>query len=294
MRETDIITKARFIIESKLRRFQSWIKYGNPRFPEGIAIETATYCNRTCDHCAMSTWKSPQTQKQFRMSDEVFNKLVERIVEMDWTGTISFNFFDEPMLNPQLEDRIAAVRRARPKNRLVCFSNGDFATVERARSLFNAGLSELWISDHNNRENRPQECKEGWHERVAEVEKAFPKQVYLRGMVDWEPFLANMGGTARPVNAVIRHRCEMVYGWFMVLYNGDVNICSCEPTRKLTQGNIMHRPLLDIWKNSDILAQREGAGQGHAPMFKECVICLSGNATYANEVKHEPYFKAYK
>lgn len=288
MREFDIKTKIRFIVESKLRRFQSWWLYGSPRFPEGIAIETATYCNRTCDHCAMSSWRSLETQKQFTMPDKVFDKLIDRIVEMGWTGTISFNFFDEPLLNPRLPERVAAVRRRLSRNRLVCFTNGDFLTVRKMDEMVQVGLSEMWVSDHNNPITRPDEVKDDWHDRICEVERMFPQHVMLRGMVDYKPFLVNMGGYARPANAPRRRRCESVYGWFMVLYNGDVNLCSCEPTRRYIQGNIMERPLLQIWKESKILAVREGAGQGHQPMLRECVICLGGNMSYFDQVEHGP------
>ena len=78
----------------------------------------------------------------------------------------------------------------------------------------------------------------------------------------------------------------------MVLFNGDVNLCSCEPTRKFIQGNIMDAPILDIWRRSKILDVREGAGRGHSPMLPECVTCLGGNLAYAHKVNQIPHAPA--
>jgi MoaA/NifB/PqqE/SkfB family radical SAM enzyme len=294
MKEYSIHNRVRVLLNSKARRFKNWVQYGNPRFPEGIAIETATYCNRTCDHCANTSWRDQYTDKQSRMSDDTFKALIERIKEMGWTGTCSYNFFDEPLLNPNLVDMVAYARKNLPRNRFVCYTNGDFLTMEKMGQFVAAGLSEMWISDHNNELLRPSECRPDWHRRIAEIECAYPRHVVYRGVIDYKPWLVNMGGYAHPPTSPRRKRCESVYGWFMVLYNGDVNLCSCEPTRRYIQGNIMDSSILNIWRNSLILDVREGAGQGHAPQLPECVLCLGGNATYAHKVPQKPIGKLNK
>jgi MoaA/NifB/PqqE/SkfB family radical SAM enzyme len=277
MKEYEIQTKIKTLVKSKFRRLKSLYLYGRPRFPEGITIETATFCNRTCEHCGNST--NP-FGSQVYVSNKVYSKFLERILEMKWTGTVTFNFNNEPLLDPYLVPRIALARSLLPTNRLVVYTNGDFLTIEKMGAFVKAGLSEMWVCDHNNPIMRPKEVQPGWHERINAIEQRYPKHVVLRGTVDDKPWLVPMGGASKPEASRPRTRCEDVYGYFMVLYDGNVNLCSCEASRRFIQGNIMENSILDIWKHSRLLKVREGVGQGSGPMLPSCELCLKGNTAY--------------
>jgi radical SAM protein with 4Fe4S-binding SPASM domain len=273
MKEYLIHNRIRLLFNAKMRRLSSWLIYGNPRFPEGIGIELSTECNRRCYYCP--TGAMPFGRQEI-MTDEVFLKVLDRMHEIRWPGTIQFNFLNEPLLYPDLCKRISQTRQSFPFNRLIMFSNGDFLTLAKMEELVKAGLNEIWITDHVSSRNYTPAYQAEWRKKIAEIYSVYSKYIVLRGKLEEKSWLSNCGGSSKPKNARTNKRCEIVHTWFSILYNGDVNLCCCEPRRKYIQGNIMNQSIMDIWKNTKMKDIRQASADGK-PLVKECKDCLAGN-----------------
>lgn len=71
--------------------------------PKNASIETCTACNHSCIYCPVSEFPS----KQLVMDLPLFNLAMDRIGEMGRKmKRVSFNHYNEPLLDPLLVDRI--------------------------------------------------------------------------------------------------------------------------------------------------------------------------------------------
>jgi hypothetical protein len=64
-----------------------------------VEIETAASGNRRCHHCPVSTHGARTGQ----MPRELFAKIISDLREMGFRGTMSFHFYNEPLLDDRLE-----------------------------------------------------------------------------------------------------------------------------------------------------------------------------------------------
>jgi radical SAM protein with 4Fe4S-binding SPASM domain len=243
---------------------KSWLRYGSPIFPEAIVIETSTKCNRSCYYCPNSI--KPAVEQTY-MPDSVFSKVIERMLEMKWKGAVFFHFFNEPMLDPSIYDKIAAVRKRFPKNRLQLFTNGDYLTHDSIVFLIKSGISRITIAEHL-------PFNESWRKKAREFERLYPKHVYLRDPIESDPS-KGVGLVTNPGTGVRgQKRCIVVRCSYVIQHNGDVALCNFDWHRQYNQGNIMESSLLDIWRNSKVLDIREGAANGK-PVIEFCKKCMA-------------------
>ena len=97
-----------------------------PRLPKfrKIDIETHSYCNRTCDFC--SNYVYPRLFKQ-EMEKEVFSKIVDELVELEYDRYIFLFRYNEPLSNiPNIKRCSAEIRKKLPKVRIGINTNGDY------------------------------------------------------------------------------------------------------------------------------------------------------------------------
>lgn len=127
-------------------RFTPWdlipfsYKYARLRLqrrPVLVHFEVTMRCNARCGFC--DYWKTPAEQKAHEAKSFVdaarhFNPML-----ITWTG-------GEPLLRSDLEDLVAAVDRAVRTKYTTVITHGAMLTLERARSLWAAGIGQFNIS----------------------------------------------------------------------------------------------------------------------------------------------------
>ncbi len=110
-----------------------------------VEIETDARCNRKCSYCPVST----QDRRIGQMSADLFAKIISDLREMSFGGTMSFHFYNEPLMDDRLEDFVRLAHQGLPAARLLLFTNGDLLTEARFASLIRAGLTSLRVSLHD-------------------------------------------------------------------------------------------------------------------------------------------------
>ncbi len=94
-------------------------------------------CNARCDFC--DYWKTSPEMKAKELSSFVDAAKAFDPMLITWTG-------GEPLLRKDLEDLVAAVDRAVRTKYTTLLSHGAMLTLERARSLWDAGIAQFNIS----------------------------------------------------------------------------------------------------------------------------------------------------
>ena len=114
--------------------------------PLAIEIEINSECNLSCAYCPNAKKKRIETG---HMSEDLFVKLMEQLRSHQYSGRISFHFYNEPTLSPQLERFISITRDYIPNAKTVLYSNGTGLGKEKIDSLYSAGLARLVITEHH-------------------------------------------------------------------------------------------------------------------------------------------------
>jgi MoaA/NifB/PqqE/SkfB family radical SAM enzyme len=247
-----------------------WIKYGDPFFPRIISIEINTHCNRACVYCPnVFTPKAPRLIKQ-----DVFDKIVQRIAELNYSGVVYFVFFNEPTLNPKLKDYIAQLKQHAPKVMTRICTNGDLLTAYTVKQMIESGLDRIYVMRHIPTSNQ-------WSEKMQSLAEAFPGIFVIMDIEDLEKTngLNDFGGTVNVKNKMIpeknRHGvpvCRVHAHVAQITIDGKWDLCCTDYGRTHSFGDLMHDSFSSIWKDRSFVVMRNKlrSGQPVLPFCKSC------------------------
>jgi MoaA/NifB/PqqE/SkfB family radical SAM enzyme len=107
------------------------------RRPVLVHFEVTMRCNAGCDFC--DYWKTPAEEKERERRSFADAARHFRPMMITFTG-------GEPLLRRDLEDIVAEVDRAVPRTYLAMITHGGMLSVERAQSLWDAGICQFNVS----------------------------------------------------------------------------------------------------------------------------------------------------
>lgn len=128
------------------KRFKPWhlvpfaIRYAKlraTRRPVLVHFEVTMRCNARCDFC--DYWKTDAAARASELKSFADAARHFRPMMITFTG-------GEPLLRPDLEQVVAEVNRAAPLTWMSVITHGAMLTVERAQSLWDAGMAQFCIS----------------------------------------------------------------------------------------------------------------------------------------------------
>jgi hypothetical protein len=248
--------------ERRRRRLKEWEdEQGKP--PAIVEIETDARCNRRCSYCPVSTHEKRAGQ----MPPELFAKIISDLREMSFRGTMSFHFYNEPLLDHRLEGFVELARKELPEARLLLYTNGDALTADRAESLFRAGLTDIRVSVHDAAaEERLAQFTNGLEPSIAD--RIIPVRYYDQalaldnrcGTIQLQPWVCLPDRTAGCHNIT-----SMVIDW-----QGRVPLCCNDFLVAHGHGDVNTASVKEIWERSRAL--RKEIFLGHYEL-EVCQIC---------------------
>lgn len=139
----DIFNLCRMIEEEKGELLNKVPGFWKERNYE-VQIETTSYCNAKCNFCPNVSLK----RKKNIMSDEVFEKILDRIEEEKINvTTFILHLNGEPLIDSKIFDRIRTIKDRFPKGTRVRFTtNFSLADTEIIEKIFECGLDEITCS----------------------------------------------------------------------------------------------------------------------------------------------------
>lgn len=111
-----------------------------------VEVETHSYCNRRCTYCPNVI--GDRIGANQHMPADIWEKLVGGLEEIDYRSNLVLNYYNEPLADRAILDRIRELRRRVPKARIMIYSNGDYLEPAFIEELADAGLDYLHISIH--------------------------------------------------------------------------------------------------------------------------------------------------
>jgi hypothetical protein len=184
MSKPTIAQLRRVLGETKPKKEREYadVREQHTTFATFFSIETGSECNRSCTFCPVSHY--PREGDEY-MSDEMFDRILDQLVEMRYSQRIALYSYNEPLRDARLPDLIARVRARLPRTCVMINSNGDyFKTSADIQRLYDAGLNQMQINVYCAADGS------GNPERIARgIESAKKRYAFLRGLVDALPHL---------------------------------------------------------------------------------------------------------
>ena len=113
--------------------------------PDHLQIQTVTGCNGRCAFCPNGQTLRPIPPGQ-RMAWDLYRSVIDQCLALP-VRRFSVYLMNEPLLDPELPERIAYITARRKKPQYVkIISNGSLLTERMAKGLLDAGLDKLKLS----------------------------------------------------------------------------------------------------------------------------------------------------
>ncbi len=262
------------IVKDKLQYFEG--------FPVFSIIEFNIYgnCNRDCSFCPVSN-PLVYEKKHEGISTELFNKILDDLVQIDYKGKILFSAFSEPLLHKKLENLLLSAKTKLPQSRLEIVTNGDLLSTKKLKSIFDAGLDSISISMYDGKHQIEH------FNNMMETCGLDNTQVILRRRYfedgNYGITISNRSGLINSnefrdenENAIselpLKNKCYYPFYMILIDYNGDVLLCPHDWSKKFKFANLATQNLWDTWKNKTINGIRKKLASSNRN-FNPCNRC---------------------
>ncbi len=232
---------------------------GVPTF-SSIEISINGACNRRCFFCPrVDKEKYPNILNSLEIN--VYQKLINDLERINFSGRISFSGFCEPLLTKNLNEYIKIARGKLEKVQLEIVTNGDPLLAKNGKSrlkvLFDMGLNNCRVSlyDGPHQIDFFEKLKE---ELSLSDEQLIIRKRYLGPDESYGLTISNRAGSVKlknehfelkPLEEPLKQPCYYPFYKVLLDHNGDVLICSNDWKKEAVVGNISDESLVKIWSN---------------------------------------------
>ena len=244
--------------------------------PSIVEISESGTCNRSCAFCPRSAPEYPDIKEFIDLA--LVEKLARQLNEAGFKGLFLFSGFVEPMLDKNIYDLVALVRKNLPECRIEMVTNGDVLNKKRLTRLFESGLSTLLISVYDGKPEA--EAFEALCLDAGLTDAQFKvRHRYLPPEQDFGITLSNRAGMMETTEHRIPslttpsgHPCYYTHYTFFMDYLGDVLQCPHDWGKKFIVGNMIKQDFKDIWLGPKLKAARKRLAAGNRN-YSPCNVC---------------------
>ena len=249
--------------------------------PSVIEISNSGMCNRKCAFCPRSA-PDYKDVNEF-ISDEIHNKIYNELKLNNYSGSIIYSGFVEPLLDKRIYRHLKDIRSKLPDANIEVITNGDPLNKKRIIKLFESGISVLLISVYDG-EKEYQQFEKMMSELKINKKKYVIRKRYYGEDKDFGMTLSNRAGMLEnaefkinPLKKSLNLKCTYPSYTFFIDYNGDVLMCSHDWGKKMVMGNINKNSIEEIWNSKKFNFARQKLNNADRN-FSPCNVCdVKGN-----------------
>ncbi len=281
-----------------------------PSFPRMIQIQTRTGCNGACVFCPYPD--AHDKVPKGRMTDALFEKIVDEIARHNATKRVSPYLMNEPFLDATILDKARRVKKRVPKASVVLTTNGSMLSEAVVDNLVHDNpLRALYISMQGI-EKAPYEAsmrgalvfektKENV-ERLIDKRNQYAPNLKIvvtmvktnridaekavaywraRGVDSKYTMLENRGGNTDTFEGLnvgtkrVFRDCVRLLKNAYILFNGDLILCCTDYYKTMVLGNVEHATIAEVWNSESARALRHDFLRGDLsrnPLCAECYV----------------------
>lgn len=269
-----------------------------------IAVEVSSWCNAKCSFCPNSFMK----RKKEIMTMEIFNKMVERIVDegiqpkqFNLTGT------GEPLLDKNLFKKIDILKETFPEAEVFFPTNLCLATNEVIKKIVDSKLDFISISlNADNKKDYFKIMRLDYNRTINNLERLIrlrnkkhkKMRIYLSVAANpinkksinsfvrrWQPLVDGVNinwvhswaGAVKDVGITKsvspKYPCRSLFEQIVIQSNGDIPLCCVDYEGRFVGGNVMKNPILETVNNGVIGKIKSKHLSGKTGKIKMCADC---------------------
>ena len=280
------------LVDSRLQ----YIPDTNIPLPSEVEISESGTCNRKCSFCPRSD-PSYEDKTEF-ITDTLHKKLCDELKELNYSGTIRYSGFNEPLLDKNIFNLISYAKKTNLKANIEMVTNGDVLNHDRLKKLYESGLDRLQISVYDGEKEYKMFEKLG-KELNIDKDKYVLRARYLSEEQDFGITLSNRAGMMENAEHKIQSlknklekKCYYPSYTFFMDYNGDVLMCAHDWGKKRILGNLNKSSFTEIWTSQIANVSRSKLNNGNRG-FSPCNVC-DVHGTLIGELHSKAWKKYYE
>lgn len=229
-----------------------------------VEIEVNHHCNKSCSYCPNSVADRKNTGE---MSEELFLKIIKDLVAMDYRGSISYEFYNEPMLAKKIMWFVATTRKYLPHSMIDFYSNGTLLSREKLLELNDLGVTRFIITKHENVKNYI------FDEVYREIGPEIKDKIVYKHFTELR--LSNRGGTVKagPEAIPALTPCYIPSFLSVITVTGNVLPCFEDFHEEQIMGNITEQSMEEIWQSDNFTKFRLQLKRGQRHLHSPCKNC---------------------
>lgn len=238
--------------------------------PLFISVETINRCNGTCPFCPCNI--RDESRPYMEMSDNVFNKIISDLKDIEYCGTLMLLANNEIFLDKKIMNRIKFARKELPKCHMKIITNGKLLTSKIFDELNDNKLIDEMIINNYNSTTKLNVQVQKIYDLYKNKELNMDVVINLRYANE---VLSNRAGTSpnkKEIKKVIKDYCVLPFIDVNINPEGNLLICCCDATEKTNLGNVMDDSLINIFNNKKYKNIREKMKNGRNN-FEFCKYC---------------------
>jgi radical SAM protein with 4Fe4S-binding SPASM domain len=232
----------------------------------GVEIEINHDCNRACTYCPNSLI---QRKHQGRMSEELFRLVMKQLQAINYKGRISYHFYNEPLLSPDLDLFVKLTREYLPETWIEIYTNGTLLDEARLMALLEHGVNKFTVTRHHSIKNFP------FEELYSRLEPGIKAKIKYQQFQDL--IFTSRGGMMKvgyikekpPLNVP----CYIPSSVFVITVNGNVIPCFEDYDEQNVMGNIQEKTIAEIWHQENYTQFREDLKKSKRTNYPVCRTC---------------------
>ena len=229
-----------------------------------IAIEINSFCNRKCRYCP----NFDHTRERAFLKDELFYKIIEELKQIRFKGRLTFNLYNEPLLDKRLLAFVRYIRKELPSVFIYLNTNGDLLDLALWRKLRKAGLDYTNVSQYDGKINSN-------IQRILN-EISFDERKHLNVFILGLDYLCNRGGLVKKGDEAalpLKKRCFRPFSQLCVNYEGKVVLCCNDFLGLVVIGDLHKKSISAIWGSKIFRHYRRKLLFGDRAHLKLCNKC---------------------
>jgi radical SAM protein with 4Fe4S-binding SPASM domain len=205
------------------------------------------------------------------MSVDIYQRILDQLKLNQFKGRISYDFYNEPLLCPNIDLFVELTRQQLPACEIHLYSNGNLLSLKRFKKLRNIGISWFVIT----KQEQEIEGQYLFDQTYLELSEDDKKIVCFRSYKDLH--LTNRGGVLTHIKG--KHEdlsampCLIPSMMLTITVKGNVLPCFEDFYQKYQMGNIAVESLEEIWNKPDYIAYRKKLALGFRKDFSICSTC---------------------
>lgn len=235
-----------------------------------VEIETINRCNNDCSFCPVNC--NDDTRPHKVMTKELFEKIINELVDINYEGYLSIFSNNEPLLDVRLYDFIQYAKEKLPKATHCLYTNGTLLDEEKYLKLTKY-LDYLVIDNYDDDLNLLANVAP-----IVEKYKDEPSTCKVSVLMRKKnQVLLTRGGVAPNREMVSRFvsSCILPFMQLVIRPDGEISRCCQDALAKTTLGDVSKNTISEVWSNEEYQEFRQLISQHGRNSVDFCKNCDS-------------------